>query len=102
MKHKSPVEYLKFTAQKNIDICYNYFIKQEIPNNWKGKVCFPKDSATLDGSCSPEEKLVFVASCIDLSFGSGLFQKVETTLDGPEIAMQAISPLPSLFLSGKV
>ena len=97
-KQKSPVEYLSFVAQKNIDLCYNYFIAKDIPKELAGKVCLPKDSN--DGSCSNGEKLLFVLSCIDLSFGSGVFKKTEIDWDGPKVAKNAPSPLPSMFLSG--
>ena len=70
------------------------FFKKNLPS---------QDLLVPDEESTPGKQFTFILKCIDQRFDAGIFVKAsDWTSSNMEIARQAPSPLPSVFLKGKI
>ena len=94
-KSEPVIEHFEQISFKNVSALYKFFIEDE---------AFKKSDVWKDVYSSEEksyyDKLTIALLGADWYFGSKVFQKIDTMLEGDEIGEQSASPVPSIFLTG--
>ena len=86
-------DYLRDNLRTKLRKMFRFF-KKNLPSQ---DLLVPSEEST------PGKQFTFVLKCIDRRFDAGIFMKAfDWTSSNMEIARQAPSPLPSVFLKGKI
>ena len=92
---KPALAYFLDVSQGNVEMLFHYNLKQAPQLNDFRKVFVPTDA-----NCQYHDKLLNVISNLNAKLGLDLFIKIETHLGPEEIAFNAKTSLPSIYLSG--
>ena len=92
---KPALDYFLDVSQGNVEMLFHYNLKQPPHLTDFRKVFVPNDA-----NCPYHDKLLNVISNLNAKLGLDLFIKVETHLGEEELAFNAKTSLPSIYLSG--
>ena len=98
LERKSAIEYFLKYAKENVLACFHYFKNLPMAEENKRKI-FSLDKTDP----SFPEQLLFVYTSLDVHYQSNVFVKSEPTLeDEMEVVAKAVSPIPSVQLTGNL